>query len=376
MRFILFINIIFFLLTTNVIAIDTKASEAIVYDYNTRQVLFEKNADKRTSPASMTKILTVYVVFDRIINTSLSLNDKCPVSSKAYKMGGSRMFLEISDQVTINDLLKGIIIQSGNDASIVIAECLSGTEEDFSKLMNIYAEKLNLNNSYFTNSSGWPNDKHYSTVRDIAKISNALIRDFPNLYSYFKDKKFFYNGINQPNRNILIKRVNGTDGLKTGFTKSSGWGIAASTIREGRRIITVINGTNSSRLRALEAEKLINWAFRETSLKIILKKDQIIKNIDVWLGSKPTINLVIKEDLISAVSYDQIKSIKSIIEYEKPISAPFKKNDILGKMIITMSGKKNIEVPLVAETNVNKINPVYKVFAVIKYLIFGTSLDE
>ena len=364
------------LISFQVIAIDTKAPEAIVYDYNTQEIIFEKEADKLNSPASMTKIMTVYAVFDRIKNTSLSISDKCTVSPKAYKMGGSKMFLEINDKVTISDLLRGIIIQSGNDASVAIAECLSGTENDFSILMNSYANKLGLNNTNFINSSGWPEENHYSTVKDLAYLSKALIRDFPDFYSYFNEKKFIYNGIRQPNRNRLLTEVDGTDGLKTGFTKKSGWGIAASAIREERRIIVVINGANSSRSRLLEAEKLINWAFRETTQKKILEKGQIIKEVDLWLGSKPTINLVVDKDIISTLSFEQLKMIKSTIEYEKPISAPVKAGENLGKMIIEISGKQNIEVPLIAERNVNSVNPLLRVFAAIKYLIFGTSLDE
>jgi len=368
--------ILFISFHTKLFAIDTKAEEAIVFDYSTNEILFEKNADNKTYPASMTKIMTIYVVFDRIINTDLSLDDKCTVSAKAYKMGGSRMFLEINSKVSIEDLLRGIIIQSGNDASIVIAECLSGTEEDFAALMNSYAKILNLTNTNFINSSGWPNENHFSTVRDIGILSNAIIKDFPALYEYFAEKEFVYNEIKQPNRNRLLNEVDGVDGIKTGFTKKSGWGISASSIRGKRRITVVINGTNSSRIRALESEKLINWAFRETSPKKILKKDQLIKEVDVWLGSKPTINLIIENDLVTTVSYEQIKTLKSSIEYEKPISAPIKKGDILGKLTIEISGKKNFEVPLVAENNVKIINPIFRIIAAIKYLIFGTSLDE
>ena len=373
--FITFLLLIF----TNlpVIAIDTKASEAIVYDYNTQEVIFEKEADKLIYPASMTKIMTAYVVFDRINNTSLSIDDRCTVSPKAYRMGGSRSFLEINDKVSISDLLRGIIIQSGNDASVTIAECLSGTENDFSKLMNWYANALGLKNTHFINASGWPDDNHYSTVRDLAILCYALIRDFPQLYTYFQEKEFTYNSIRQTNRNRLLREVDGADGLKTGYLKSSGWGIAASAFREDRRIIVVLNGTNSSRTRLLESEKLINWAFRETTQKTILEKGQIIKEVDIWLGSKPTINLIIGEDVITTLSFEQIKTLKSTIEYEKPISAPFKAGDHLGNMIIEISGKQNIEVPLVAEKNIDKsINPLFRLFAAIKYLIFGTSLDE
>ena len=267
---ITFLIVLFF--THSVLAIDTTANEAIVYDWNTNEILFSKNSVHKSIPASMTKIMTVYVVFDRIKNTNLSINDECTVSPKAYKMGGSRTFIEIDEKVTISVLLRGIIIQSGNDASVAIAECLSGTEDDFAKLMNVYASKLNMSNSNFTNASGWPEDNHYSTVNDIAILSNALIRDFPDLYHYFSEKEFTHNKIKQPNRNRLLNTVPGVDGLKTGYTKKSGWGIAASSIINDRRITVVINGTNSSRQRLLESEKLIKLGFQRNHTKKNLKK--------------------------------------------------------------------------------------------------------
>ena len=375
MKFYLFIIIVFFHIS-NSWAIDTKAKQAVVVDYNTNEILFEKNSNQKISPASMTKIMTVYVAFDRINNTNLTIEDTCTVSAKAYRTGGSRTFLEIDEQVTINTLLRGIIIQSGNDASVALAECLAGTEDDFANLMNVYAEKLKMNNTNFTNSSGWPADNHYSTVYDLAIISNSLIRDFPDLYSYFSEKEFTYNDIKQPNRNRLLNNVNGADGLKTGYVKESGWGIAGSAIRNDRRITVVINGTNSSRSRLNESSNLLNWAFKQTTQKILAHKDQIIKNVDVWLGSKPTVNLVVEKDIVSILSFDQLKLIKSTIHYEKPISAPIKAGEKIGSLIINISGKPPMIVPLVADKNVNTINPIMRIFAAIKYLVFGTSLDE
>ena len=372
----LIILFIFFIISTPSYSVDTKAEQAIVVDFSTNEVLFEKNADQLTPPASMTKIMTVYIAFDRLKNTNLSLKNECIVSAKAYKMGGSRTFLEIDDKVTIEDLLKGIIIQSGNDASVALAECLAGTESDFSKMMNIYSEKLNMKNTNFKNSSGWPEDDHYSTARDLSILSNFLILDFPDLYSYFNLNEFTYNNINQPNRNKLLTNLLGSDGLKTGYTKKSGWGIAGSAKRSNRRITVVINGTNSSRSRLNESTYLLNWAFNETSQKTIIKKNQIIKNVDVWLGSKPTVNLIVDQNIISILSFDQIQSIKSSITYSKPIEAPIKKGEKLGEISIHISGKLTRIVPLVADANINKINPVLRVFAALKYLIFGTSLDE
>ena len=375
MRLIAFFLFTFFI-SQSLKAIDTKADQAIVIDYNTNEILFQKNADQIVPPASMTKIMTVYAAFDRLKETDLTVDDVCKISAKAYKMGGSRTFLEIDDVVSIDDLLKGIIIQSGNDASVALAECLGGTEQDFAKIMNAYGEKLGMLNTNFVNSSGWPDEKHYSTVGDLAILSNSLIKNFPKQYTYFKLKKFIYNDINQPNRNRLLTSENGADGLKTGFTKKSGWGIAASALRNNRRITLVINGTNSSRSRLNESTFLLNWAFNQTSQIKLLSKGQIIKNVDVWLGNKSTINLIVDKDIISTLSFDQIQLIKSSIAYNKPIDAPIKKGDKLGSIEISIEGKKNLIIPLVAESDVNETNPFLKLFAGIKYLIFGTSLDE
>jgi len=367
---------IFFFHTAYVYAIDTIAEQAIVFDFDTNEVLFEKNSDESISPASMTKIMTVYAVFDRLNNTDLTIEDVCNVTSRAYQKEGSSTFLEIDDQITINDLLKGIIIQSGNDASVAIAECLAGTEEDFAKLMNFYAEKIGMKNTNFLNSHGLPEDNHFSTVRDIAILSNKLINEFPNLYSYFNEKEFTYNNIPQPNRNKLLTTVIGADGLKTGYTKKTGWGIAGSASRNDRRITVVISGTNSSRSRLNESSNLLNWAFSQTSQKKLLSKNQIIKNVDVWLGNKPTANLMVLEDIISTLSFEQLKFISSTIEYEKPLSAPIKTGEKVGAITINIVGKPNIIVPLVVDEEVDSINPFFKTFAAIKYLIFGTSLDE
>ena len=369
----LFSSILF---TSKLYAIDTKAEQAIVMDFDTNEILFEKNSNIKTPPASMTKIMTVYAAFDRLKNTDLSIENECVVSAKAYKMGGSRTFLEIDDKVSIDELLKGIIIQSGNDASVALAECLAGTEDDFAKLMNVYAKRIGMRNTNFLNSSGWPEDNHYSTVYDLALLSNSLINEFPDLYLYFSDKEFTYNDIKQPNRNKLLSSVQGADGLKTGFTRASGWGIAATAKRDDRRITAVINGTNSSRSRLNEASNLINWAFSQTSQKLLVDENQVIVEVDVWLGNKPKVNLVSSKKIVSTLSFDQIQLIKSSLEYKRPIEAPIKKGEVYGKLLIDIEGKPNIEVELIAQENVGTVNPISKVFAAMKYLIFGTSLDE
>ena len=370
------LTLIIILFNTQVQSIDTKAQQAVVVDFDTNEVLFDKNSNDKIIPASMTKIMTVYVAFDRLKKTDFSITNKCRISPKAYKMGGSRTFLEIDDQVSVDDLLKGIIVQSGNDASIALAECLGGTEEEFSNLMNVYAKRLGMVNTNFLNSSGWPEDNHYSSVFDLAILSNALVRDFPNLYTYFSIKDFTFNDIKQPNRNKLLYQVEGADGIKTGFTKKSGWGIAATAKRDNRRITVVISGTNSSRSRLNESSNLINWAFNQTSQKTLVKKNQIIKEVDVWLGVESKFNLISSDNIISTLSFDQIQLMNSSVEYNKPISAPIIKGKEYGKLYIEIKGKPKIIVPLVSDKNVSKVNPFFKVIAAAKYLLFGTSLDE
>lgn len=375
MRLIIFYIILLFF-AKNAFSVDTKAEQAIVIDFNTGEVLFEKNADIQIPPASMTKIMTVYAAFDRLKNTDLSINDTCIISAKAYKMGGSRTFLEIDDNVSINDLLKGIIVQSGNDASVALAECLAGTESDFANLMNVYSQKLGMNNTNFLNASGWPNNNHISTVRDLAILSNFLITDFPELYLYFNLREFTHNSISQNNRNKLLSKVLGADGLKTGFTKKSGWGISGSAIRDGRRVTVVINGTNSSKSRLNESSYLLNWAFTQTSLTKLVSKGEIVKTVDIWLGNKKKINLVVGKDVESIISFDQLQLIKSNISYQKPLDAPIVKGDKIGTLEISIPGKQIINVPLIAEFDVKEINPLFRIFSAIKYLFFGNSLDE
>jgi len=356
--------------------IDTKAKQAVVIDFDTNEVLFDKNSNQRVIPASMTKIMTVYIAFDRIKNTNFSITNKCRVSAKAYKMGGSRTFLEIDDQVSVDELLKGIIVQSGNDASIALAECLAGTEEDFAKLMNVYADRLGMTNTNFVNSSGWPVQNHYSSVYDLAILSNNMVKNFPDLYTYFEMKEFTYNDITQPNRNKLLNQVDGSDGLKTGFTKKSGWGIAATAKRNNRRITVVINGTNSSRSRLNESANLINWAFNQTSQKILVDKNQIVKEVDVWLGVEKRVKLISSEKILSTLSFDQIQLMKSKIEFTKPIAAPIIKDKEYGKLHIEIEGRPKIIIPLVAEKSISKVNPFLKIIAAANYLMFGSSLNE
>ncbi len=352
-------------------ALNSIATHAIIYDYETNEILYEKNAFEKTPPASTTKILTSYIVFDQIRKGNLQLNDKFRVSEKAYKKGGSSMFLETNTMVTVEDLLYGIIVQSGNDASIVVAENISGSERAFTDLMNEYATKIGMKNSNFVNSSGWPHPLHYSTMYDLAVLSKAIIRDFPDMYKIYSEKEFTYNNITQPNRNSLLELYEGTDGLKTGYVKDSGYGIVVSTLKKNRRIIIAVNGLESRKSRVIESERLLNWAFRNTKLETLFKKGEVVKKTDVWLGTKNQIDLIVGQDILTTLKSEQKDSIDAKIIYDKPIEAPILKNQEIGKIIIEIKDKDTLEFPLYAKDSIKKINPLFRIFSAIRYLIFG-----
>jgi len=367
-----FLIIISFLFNiSNSFALNSIATHAIIFDYETNEILYEKNAFEKTPPASTTKILTSYIVFDQIKKGNLQLDDKFRVSEKAYKKGGSSMFLETNTMVTVKDLLYGIIVQSGNDASIVVAENISGSERAFTDLMNEYAIKIGMKKSNFVNSSGWPHPLHYTTMYDLSVLSKAIIRDFPEMYKIFSEKEFTYNNITQPNRNSLLDLYEGTDGLKTGYVKDSGYGIVISTLKNGRRIIIAINGLESRKSRVIESERLLNWAYRNTTLQKIFKKGQVVKKTDVWLGNKNQVDLIVGQDILTTLTADQKNSIEAKIIYDRPIEAPIIKNQEIGKIIIEIKDKEPLEYPLYAKDSVKKINPVFRIFSAIRYLIFG-----
>ena len=234
------------------------ASSYLLVDYYSGETLVEKNADERAEPASITKVMTTYVIFAELAQGNLALDDMVPVSERAWKMGGSRMFIDPSMQVSVGDLLKGVIIQSGNDASVALAEFAAGSEEAFAGVMNHYAEALGMSNTHFMNSTGWPDENHYTTARDIATLSAAIIRDFPEYYPWFSEKEFTFNEIRQHNRNTLLWRDPAVDGLKTGHTESAGYCLASSANREGMRLISVVMGSSSENSRASESQSLLN----------------------------------------------------------------------------------------------------------------------
>lgn len=357
-------------------AIESKARNVILMDYDTGQALYAKEADKKIPPASMSKLMTVYILFEKLTDGSLSLDDTFTVSENAWRKGGaasggSTMFLSIGDKVRVEDLLKGIIIQSGNDACIVAAENLSGSEEDFAEEMNKKARELGLNNSTFANATGLPHPDHRMSVEDLAKLARLLISRFPQYYHLFSQKEFVYHNIRQGNRNPLLYSMPSADGLKTGHTEEAGYCLTASAKRGDRRLIGVMTGLNSNKERSEEADKIMNWGFREFDNYAIVKKDTKIASVPVWFGQKDTIDMIVPEDVIRTVQKNRRNEVKLTAVYDKPVKAPVKQGQQLGFIRAEIPGSEELEIPLVAAETVEKVGFWGRVSRNFKYLLFG-----
>ena len=361
---------------SNIIDISTPAKQVVIYDHEVDQILFEKNGNAIMKPASMAKLMTAYIVFDRIKDRGLQMSDTFVVSNKAWRMGGSRSFLELNSNVSIYDLLLGLIVQSGNDAAVVIAEGISGDEEAFAREMNRYAKLLGMKNTYFTNSTGWPHPDLETTSHDLIILTKHLIKNFPKLYLMFNQKTFKYNNIKQSNRNPLLYSVNGADGLKTGYTNESGYGLIGSVKRNNRRISILINGLNSKKERTHESKRLFNIVFRETTLLSLFKEKKSLASANVWLGKKYKINLIAEKSFQKIVSPLEFNKTKIKIEWNDPISAPIKKGDRVGNIFITMPGRDLIIEHLISSQNVEKLPSLLRVKSILKFLLYGDLVAE
>ncbi len=354
---------------------ETKAKQAFLIDYETGAVLFEKNADEIMFPASMSKIMTAYMVFERLRDERLALDDEIEISEKAWRTGGSKMFVEVGKRVTVEDLLRGIIIQSGNDASVAIAEALGGTEEAFADLMTEKARELGMDNSVFRNATGLPDPEHVTTARDLALLARHLIDDFPEYYPLFSEKTFTFSEIRQGNRNPLLYKSLGADGLKTGHTEASGYGLAASAARGERRLIVVLNGLESVRDRGEEAEKLIGWGFREFENYPLFTAGEVVDMADIWLGEAADVPLVLEEDLTVTLPRKARKEMKVAVSYDGPVPAPVAKGAQIASLVITGPEFDPIERPLYADSDVADLNFFGRIGGAISYLIFGSSTN-
>ena len=357
--------------SSKILDIKTPAKQVIIYDHEVDQVLFEKNADQLMKPASMAKVMTSYIVFDRIKDKSLNMSDTFLVSDKAWRMGGSRSFLELNSNVTIKDLLLGLIVQSGNDAAVVLAEGVSGDEEAFAREMNRYAKTLGMKDTYFTNSTGWPHPDLQTTSRDLAVLTKRIIEDFPELYKLFEEKIFTYNKIKQSNRNPLLYTMNGADGLKTGHTNESGYGLIGSVKRNDRRVTLVINGLNSKKKRRFESKRLLNIVFRETALLSLFNNQKSLAEANVWLGKKPKVNLIASKPFKKIISPFELNKTKIKLEWRDPIPAPIKKGSVVGKIYINIPGQNSFQEDLVSSESIDEMSSLIRVKSILKFLLYG-----
>ncbi len=353
--------------------LDTPARNAFVVDLATDTVLLSKAADTPMPPASMSKLMTVYMVFDRLKKGSLNLDDTFLVSEKAWRKGGSKMFVKVGDRIKVSDLLRGIIVQSGNDACIVVAEGLAGSEEAFAEMMTRRAKEIGLTNSRFANATGWPHPDHYMSARDLAVLSERLVNDFPELYKIFAEKTFTYSKIKQSNRNPLLYREIGSDGLKTGHTEEAGYGLAASAVRGDRRIVMVVNGLTSIRQRSQESLRVMEWAFRTFKPYALFKKDDVITKADIWLGDAPAVSLTIPEDLKLTLSREARDKMKVVVKMNNPVAAPVRKGQKLATLVVSAPNLRTREIPLLAAEDVGQLGFVGRIGAAIKHVLWGSS---
>ena len=360
----------------NAMGFETAARNAILMDYDTGEYLFEKNIAESVPPASMSKLMTVYILMSKIKDGSIKLDDTFSVSENAWRKGGaatggSTMFLSIGDNVSVENLIKGIVIQSGNDACIVVAENVAGSEEDFVILMNKTAKNLGLKNSHFENATGLPHPDHRMSMEDLAILARHIIKEFPELYHYFSQKEFVYNNIKQGNRNPLLYTMKGADGLKTGHTEEAGFCLAASATKGERRLIEVMSGMSSNRERSEEAERLMSWGFREFNNFKILTKGQTVATAKVWYGKEDSVNLTVADDVLKTVHMSQQDNVKATAEFDEPVKAPIKAGQEIGTIKIEIEGQSPLNVPLIAANDVSETGMLGKFWANVKYFIFG-----
>ena len=358
---------------------DIKASTAILQDYLSGEILFEKDADREIYPASMTKIMTSIIAFDLISKGDLNLDDKFIISENAWRLsaaGFSSMFIMVGDEVTVEDLLRGIIVASGNDACVALAEGIAGSEEEFAIMMTSKAKEIGMDFTNFSNSSGINDPDNYSTVRDILVMSNYLIKNYPEEYKYFKELEFTWDRtggdpITQGNRNPLLYKNIGADGIKTGYLAVEKYSLASSIFKNNRRLIAVASGFQTKNDRSRESRKLHVWGLTHFDLIEIANKETPIADLDVWLGKKNTVKVVAKDDIYKTIPKARKKYLKAIVNYNGPIEAPIEKDQIVGKLKVTFKDEIIDEYDLLAYESVKKVNIFSRILRSINYLIWG-----
>lgn len=356
---------------------ESNAKQLILIDYETGDVLMEKNADERMPTSSMSKVMTIYMVFDALKKGNIKLQDTFLVSEKAWRMQGSKMFVPINEKVSVEDLIRGVIIQSGNDATIVLAEGLAGNEDAFAVAMNKKMKEMGMNNSHFKNASGWPDPEHYSTARDLAILSKRIVDDFPDYYGFFAEIEFTYNKIKQGNRNPLLYKNIGADGIKTGHTEDGGFGMMATGVNNGRRAILVINGLSNMQERADESSRLLQWGL--TGFKnVTLFKDYESMELDrapVVLGAATDVPVVASKSIPLTLPslYDGDLNVE--VNYKSPLVAPIRKGDEVGTIKVSVPNSKEVTLPLLAGADVAEMNSVLKMIVKARMLASGGRTD-
>ncbi len=353
-------------------SIETIAREAILIDADTGAVLFQKDADKRTTTASMSKVMTAYMVFDALKAGRASLDQKILISEHAWRTQGSKTFVELGNQIRLEDLVRGMIIQSGNDATIALAEGLFGSESGFAEAANAKAKELGLSGSHFANATGMPDPEHYSTMRDLAILSKDLIHNFPDYYHYYSERQFTYHGIPQANRNPLLALNIGADGVKTGHTEENGYGMIGSAVQNGRRLILVVNGLPDDKARASEAARLIQWGFTATSSYAIMKAGAVVDEAAVWMGTARSVPLVLDNDITLGMTKESRAGLKAEVVVGEPVAAPIKKGQNIAVLRISAPELETREYPLVAAEDVAEVGFVGKLIAKVRHLILGS----
>ncbi|MBA3814016.1 MAG: D-alanyl-D-alanine carboxypeptidase [Alphaproteobacteria bacterium] len=366
------ISLILAFTTPATAAIDVQARQAYMVDLQTGEVLLEKNADQQMAPSSMSKIMTAHLIFERLKSGDIKLDDLLHVSESAWRMGGSKMFVKINSNVSVEDLLYGVIVQSGNDACLVLAEGVAGTEAAFAEEMTQKAHEMGAKDTSFVNSSGWPAEGHFSTAKDLALMAERTIRDFPKEYEkYYAVKEFEYNNIKQGNRNTLLYKNMGADGVKTGHSDDGGYGSVTSAKQGDRRLILVINGLPTMNARDQEATTLMNWGFNYFKNYKIFGKGDAVDVADVWGGAEKTVQLVAGKEIIRTLPRTQRKDLKVKIIYDAPIAAPLKAGDEVGTIEITFPEKGVEKIPLLVAKDIEQDGFFQRISNSVHYLLYG-----
>ncbi len=350
--------------------LDTPAKWALIVDFNTGATLLSKEADVPMAPSSLTKLMTAYLVFEQLKAGRISLTQAMPVSEKAWRMGGSKMFVPLGGSIAVEDLIRGMIIQSGNDACIVLAEGISGSEEQFVEAMNQHAKTMGLTNTNFRNSTGWPEMDHRMSCRDIVALARHIITDFPEYYHYFSEKSFKFNNIEQENRNPAVQK-GAADGLKTGHTDEGGFGECASAIRAGRRVIVVLNGMTSMHQRAAETERLLEWSFANFENVTLFTVGDVVERAPVWLGTATSVPLVGGRDLLVTMPRNWQRRAQVAVQYDTPIRAPVSRGTKIGQLSISGDGVPDLTIPLLAGADVDRLGLPGRALAVLSHYVAG-----